>query len=399
MFFGDMVRLSYGALRFSRLRSGLTALGIAVGVAAVVLLTSIGEGVHGYVMKEFSQFGTHLVAINPGKTSTHGVSVGVFGTNRPLTIDDSLALQRLPSALAVVPVVQGNAEVEFQQRRRRTTVYGVGDRFAEAFTFHPVVGRFLPADDPRSARALVVLGAKVRQELFADANPLGRLVRVGSERYRVIGVMESKGQILGVDLDDAVYVPVARAQELFNRVGLMEIDILYRPGAGAAEVAEGVRKILVARHGREDFTITTQEQMLEVLGSVLDVLTFAVAALGAISLFVGAIGIVTIMSIAVNERVGEIGLLRALGAGRGQILLLFIMEALVLAALGGGLGLLLGIGGATVVAALLPALPVQLSWPYVAAAEGLALGVGLLAGAWPARQAARLDPVEALRTE
>ena len=235
--------------------------------------------------------------------------------------------------------------------------------------------------------------------MFGERNPLGQRIRVGGERYRVIGVMEPKGQMLGIDLDDSVYIPTANALRLFNRDSLMEIDLIYREGAPVDEVVAGIKRILGARHGREDFTITTQQQMLDVLGNILDVLTFAVGALGGISLFVGGIGILTIMSIAVNERTREIGLLRALGARRRQVMGLFLAEAVVLAAVGGMAGLLLGIGGAYLLNALVPALPVHASWGYLLAAELLAVLIGILAGVEPARRAARLDPVQALRAE
>jgi putative ABC transport system permease protein len=373
-------------------------LGIAIGIAAVVLLTSIGEGVHKYVLAEFTQFGSNLIGVNPGRTTTHGIP-GMLPTVRPLTIEDAEALRRVRYVIAIVPVIQGNAEVEARRKRRRTTINGVGPDFSKVFRFNVASGRFLPPDDPRAARAFAVLGTKLREELFGTANPLGERIRVGGHSYRVIGVMEPKGNILGWDVDDAVYIPTAKALELFNRDSLFEIDVLYAPGAPAEEVVSGIRRVLRGRHGREDFTITTQQQMLEVLDSILNILTFAVAALGGISLFVGGVGILTIMIIAVNERVSEIGLLRALGAGRRQILVLFLGEATVLATLGGLIGLVLGIGGAEILRLAVPDLPVHTPWVYVALAACLAVLIGLAAGVFPARRAARLDPVEALRSE
>jgi len=394
----DFIRLTVGAVLAHRLRSALTMLGIAIGIAAVVLLTSIGEGVHKYVLAEFTQFGSNLIGVNPGRTTTHGIP-GMLPTVRPLTIEDAEALRRVRYVIAIVPVIQGNAEVEARRKRRRTTINGVGPDFSKVFRFNVAAGRFLPPDDPRAARAFAVLGTKLREELFGTANPLGERIRVGGHSYRVIGVMEPKGNILGWDVDDAVYIPTAKALELFNRDSLFEIDVLYAPGAPAEEVVGGIRRVLRGRHGREDFTITTQQQMLEVLGSILNILTFAVAALGGISLFVGGVGILTIMIIAVNERVSEIGLLRALGAGRRQILVLFLGEATVLATLGGLIGLVLGIGGAEILRLAVPDLPVHTPWVYVALAACLAVLIGLAAGVFPARRAARLDPVEALRSE
>ena len=395
----DLLRLSARSLLAHRLRSGLTALGIAVGIASVVLLTSIGEGIHRFVLDEFTAFGTNLVTVTPGRRETGGTSSGTLQTTRPLTIDDTAALRRVPHVRAVVPLVVGNAEVKAGTRSRRTTVFGTAPEMPLAFGFEVGIGRFLPADDPRAPRPYAVLGAKLARELFGDASPLGRTVRVGSERYRVVGTMQAKGQTLGMDLDDTVYVPTARALALFNREGLFEIDLLYEEGAPVEEVVGAMRRVLVARHGQEDFTLTTQQQMLDVLGNVLRILTFAVGALGGISLLVGGVGISAIMTIAVSERTSEIGLLRALGAERGEVLRLFLLDAVALAAAGGLLGLITGAGGAQLLHLLVPALPVRTPWSFVVLAELLAIAIGLAAGVLPARRAARITPVAALQAE
>jgi putative ABC transport system permease protein len=399
MIFTDAVKLAQSGVFSQRMRSFLTALGIAVGIASVVLLTSIGEGIHQFVLSEFTQFGTNLIGINPGVTTTHGAPGAMISNVRPLTLEDSLALNRIPEVTGVVPLVQGNGPVEFNNKTRRTYVFGVNHQVPEVWQMRVLGGRFLPDDDPRSARAFTVLGSRVRDELFGSLNPLGKLVRIGGERYRVIGLMESKGQMLGFDLDDAVYIPVARALSMFNRESLMEIDLLYTKGISSDQVVKKVKPILTGRHGTEDYTITTQEQMLDVLGSVLNILTLAVGALGGISLFVGGIGILTIMTIAVQERTSEIGLLRAIGASRCQILLLFIGEAVTLSAIGGFAGLVLGMGGARLLGLLVPALPTHTPLIYVLLAELLAVFIGLFSGVIPAFRASRLDPVEALRSE
>jgi len=395
----DLVKFTGNSVLAHRMRAVLTALGIAVGVAAVVLLTSIGEGVRRFVLAEFTQFGTNIVSVTPGTAQTMGGSIGVFGTVRPLTIDDAEALRRVPYATASVPVVQGNAEVEGNGRKRRVTVYGTGHEFADAFRFEVAMGRYLPPDDPRAPRSFAVLGSKMARELFGDANALGANVRVGSERYRVVGVMKPKGTMIGFDLDDTVYIPAGRALELFDRESLFEVDVLYEEGAPVNEVVEGIRRLMLDRHGDEDITITTQQQMLDTLGSVLDVLSFAVAALGSISLLVGAVGIFTIMTIAVRERTSEVGLLRALGAEREQVLALFLLEAVVLSLLGGLAGLAFGIGVAWLLGETIRQLPVSFSPLFMGLALGLSMVIGLLAGILPALNAARLDPVEALRAE
>jgi putative ABC transport system permease protein len=299
-------------------------------------------------------------------------------------------------------MVQGNAAVETaaagSSRSRRCMVLGVGSQVPQVWQMRPAIGRFLP-DEEAGARAFAVLGAKLRHELFGPPSPLGARVRIGGEPYRVIGVMEPKGQMLGFDLDDTVFIPVERALAMFDRDSLMEIDLLYSAGEDGADIAARAKTLLERRHGAEDFTITTQDQMLDVLGSVLDVLTAAVGALGGISLVVGGIGILTVMTIAVRERRREIGLLRALGAARGQILVLFLGEAVLLASLGGLAGLVAGTAGAWLIGAAVPALPTRTAWDFVLLAEVTAALVGLGAGVLPALAAARLDPVEALRDE
>lgn len=395
----DLVRFTSGSVLAHRMRALLTALGIAVGVAAVVLLTAIGEGVHRFVLDEFTQFGTNIISVTPGTAQTMGGSIGVFGSVRPLTIDDAEALRRVPYATASVPVVQGNAEVEGNGRKRRVTVYGTGHEFADAFRFEVGTGSYLPPDDPRAPRSLAVLGSKMKHELFGDGNALGESVRVGSERYRVVGVMKPKGTMIGFDLDDTVYIPAARGLELFDRESLFEVDVLYEETAPVDEVVEGIRRLMLARHGDEDTTITTQQQMLDTLGSVLDVLSFAVAALGSISLLVGAVGIFTIMTIAVRERTSEIGLLRALGAGRDQVLAVFLVEAVVLSVLGGLAGLAFGAGVAWLLGETVRQLPVSFSPLFMGLSMGLSIVIGLVAGILPALNAANLDPVDALRAE
>ncbi|TBR15650.1 MAG: FtsX-like permease family protein, partial [Rugosibacter sp.] len=221
----------------------------------------------------------------------------------------------------------------------------------------------------------------------------------GGLQFRVIGVMESKGQFLGMDLDDTAFIPAARAIELFNRESLSEIDVAVAEGVSSVSVMTEIKKVMLARHGREDFTLISQEEMLTSLSSILDVLTMAVGALGGISLFVGGVGIVTMMTISVTERTAEIGLLVALGARRRTILGLFLSEAVALAAVGGVIGLLLGVGIAQMIHLAVPVLPVHTPLLFVLLAEALAISIGLAAGVLPARRAAQLNPVDALRSE
>lgn len=395
----DFVRLIAQSVLAHRLRSGLTALGIGIGVTAVVLLTSIGEGLNTYMVEQFTQFGTNTVQIQPGKASTFGISPGVLNSVRPLSLADAAALERVPHVLHSVPVVAGSASVEGRGRERSVTVYAVGPDFDKAFKFNVIMGSFLPQDELERARNVAVLGATVYTELYGSSNALGDRIRVGGDRYRVVGVMEPKGDVIGIDLDDTVYIPAASGLALFNRQGLLEIDVLYAEGAPVDEVVESIKRTLIARHGAEDFTIVTQQQMLDVLGSIVDVLTLGVAALGGISLLVGGVGIFTIMTIAVRERTGEIGLLRAIGARRSRIAQLFVGEAMLLSAVGGVGGLTLGICIVLLAQWSLPSMPATISPPYVMLSLAIAVAIGLVAGVLPARAAARLSPLDALRAE
>lgn len=395
----DLLRLTIASLHAHTLRTVLAALGIAVGIAAVILLTSIGEGIRTFVLSEFMQFGTNLIVVTPGRVSTGGASIGVFGSVRPITIADAIAVRKAPYVQVTNPMIDGNAEVRVGGRSRRITVYGVSPEWPTVGKMNVRAGSFLPRDDLFAPRPLAVLGSRAKRELFGSSNPLGQKIDIGGTRFRVIGVMESKGHLLGMDLDDTVFIPVARAQALFNRNGLAGFHVNYDPEVPVENVVAGIRKVMTRRHGRDDVTIVTQKEMLEVLGSVLGVLTFAVGALGSISLVVGGVGILTIMTISVSERTTEIGLLRALGARQEQVLLLFLGEAALIAAVGGAAGLAAGTAVAQLLSAILPALPVSTPWRFAVLAELVAVVVGLAAGILPARRAALMEPVEALRTE
>jgi len=396
----EQVRFVFGALEGQRLRSFLSALGVAIGVAAVILLTSLGEGTRDYIMSQFTQFGTSLVAINPGKTKTHGMPGVLGGTTHQLTIDDAEALRRIPSVEEVVPVAFGMARVEAGELGRSVVLYGVGYEAFRAWRFGVSQGSFLPRMDPRRRASYAVLGAKLARELFGEVSPLGRRVRVGGYSLLVIGLMEPKGQMLGFDLDDTAFIPVATAMDLFNLDEVQEVDVVASNAGDIPAVVGGIRQILSARHrGEEDFTITTQTEMLDTLGRIMNIVTVAVSGIAGISLLVGAMGILTIMWISVHERTGEIGLLRALGVPRGVVQRLFLLESIVLATSGGILGLAAGYGIAGTLRALVPGMPLSTPLGAVLAALAMSFLVGVASGVVPARRAASLDPIDALRTE
>ncbi len=395
----DLLRLATGALRAHRLRSFLSMLGIAIGVAAVILLTSIGEGTRVYVLGQFTQFGTNIMAVNPGKSKTVGIPGILGGTTRKLTIDDAEALVRIHGVETVVPLTMGLARVEARERGRSVSVLGATPDLPALWKFGARQGSFWSERDPRRGSAVAVLGPKLARELFGETSPLGEIVRIAGGRFRVIGVMEPKGQMMGFDIDDIAIVPVASALRLFNQDELFEIDLVYANVRETARVEAEVKRLLTVRHGDEDFSVTTQEAMLDVFGKVMDVITMSVGAIASISLLVGATGILTMMWISVGERTGEIGLLRALGATREQVQAIFLAEATALATLGGALGIALGLGLGVLLRLAVPGLPVETPMRFVLAGLAVSFATGIVSGVAPARRAAALDPIEALRAE
>jgi putative ABC transport system permease protein len=398
--FVGLFAFAWGALRAHPLRTGLSALGVAVGVLAVTALTSLGEGTRLFILSQFSQFGTNLVAVNPGKVKTFGLP-GVFGGGtQKLTLEDAEAIERVAGVERLAPVVVGQARVEAGNRGRSVFVYGTTHHAVRVWRFGVAQGSFLPPLESHRQASVAVLGPKLARELFGGASPLGERVRIGGRPFLVVGVMEPKGRFLGFDLDDSCYIPVASAMALFRAAELTEIDISASSAAAIPLVVEGVKRLLIERHrGQEDFTITTQNEMLDTLGRVMHIVTVAVTGIGAISLLVGAIGILTIMWIAVHERTAEIGLLRALGVERRTVVILFLLESALLALVGGvaGLGGSFALGAA--LRSLIPGFPFATPPGAVVAAVAVSAVVGVGAGVLPARRAAQVDPIEALREE
>ena len=394
----DLFRFALGSLRGHRLRTVLSLLGMAIGVAAVVALTALGEGARRYVIDQFASIGTNLLIVVPGKSETTGIPGMVTGTANDITLDDAEALARqIPEVDKVAPLVVGTDDVEFGARRRQIAVVGSTREFLEVRKLAVSRGEFLPPEEMQRGRAVVVIGTKVAHELFAGDEPVGKIVRIGGWRMRVIGVLAPRGVQLGMNVDDVVVVPVSTAMKMFDRRSLFRIFVQVRGAADLERTKQKVIRLFIGRHdGEEDITILTQDAVVSTFSQILGALTLAVGAIAAISLTVAGIGIMNVMLVAVSERTREIGLLRAVGVGRRQVLAVFLTEAALLSAAGGLLGLAIGWIAIEILVGIYPALPASPPVWAVGAALALSFGVGLLFGWLPARRAARLDPVMAL---
>ncbi len=394
----DVFGFALGSLTGHPLRTALTLGATAIGVASVVLLTSLGEAARRYVTGEFASLGTHLLIVVPGRSETSGVpNVFVGQTPRDLTVADALALTKSPGVRRVAPLALGSAPVAWGGREREVPVLGSTAELLALRHWELARGRFLPAGDPERAPAVCVLGARVSRELFGPREAVGEWVRIGDRRFRVIGVLASEGRSIGVDVEEVAIVPVAAAQALFDSSSLVRILVEARSREALPRALDQVLATLRDRHqGEEDVTVVTQDAVLATFDRILGALTLAVAGIAGVSLGVAGILIMNVMLVVVSQRTAEIGLLKALGAPRGQVLALFLAEATLLSAVGAAAGLALGYGGDWALARAYPALPLGPPAWAAAAATGVALATGLVFGAAPARRAARLDPVQAL---
>lgn len=394
--------LALEMLAANRVRTALTMLGVVIGVAAIILLVSLGEGATAYITRELTGLGTNLLIITPGKTQTSGgFHPPIAGAVRKLTYEDAVALRRRATLLTdAVPVVLGTGKIRYQGASRDTNVIGVTPEFQRVRNLYVEIGQFVSEEDVEGRRRVVVLGRTVKRELFGEENPLGQFVTLADSRYRVIGIMERKGVSLGFDIDDLVFIPVKSAQDLFDTDRLFEILASVRSPDEIDRATQQVKDILIRRHGnREDFTLTSQGAILSAFTTILKILTAVLGGIAGISLLVGGIGIMNIMLVSVRERTREIGIRKAVGARRRDILGQFLLESVVMSSLGGGLGIAVGVGGAKTLSLFFTYLPTQVSPWAVLMAFGFSAAVGIFFGVYPARRAALLDPIQALRYE
>jgi putative ABC transport system permease protein len=393
----DLIGFAAGALRGHRLRTALSVAGVAVGIAAVVALTALGEGARAYVTQEFMALGSNLLIVLPGKIETSGMVPLFGGTTHDLTIDDYLAIaNRLPMVGRAAPVATGTETVRFGGRGRSIPVLGTTAEMQHVLQLEMGSGRFLSPGDPKRGGNEVVLGVKVAEELFGGQSPLGEVVRIGEWRFRVVGVLAPKGRTLGFDLDEVVGIPVDTAMRMFNRSSLFRIWVEVRSHDQLELGRRAVLDLLARRHRAEDVTIITQDAVIDTFTEILGVLTLALVAIASVSLTVAGVGIMNVMLVAVAERRREIGLLKALGASTRQVLGVFITEAAVLSTIGGVVGLALGWAAILAFVEIYPAFPAAPPPWAIAASMVVAVVVGVVFGVLPARRAAALDPVVAL---
>ena len=399
MRFIDVVQFASASLRGSRARTLLMILAMSIGVAAVVVLTALGEGARRYVINQFSSLGSNLVLVFPGRSETAGIGPGMLlgQIPRELSLDDAQALLKSRAISRIAPLTIGSSQISKDALNREVVVLGSTAELLEVRHMSLGRGNFLPAGDMHSSESVCVLGAKINRELFGNASGVGAWVRLGDRRFRVIGVMTSQGESMGFNTDEIVIVPVAAAHMLFNTSGLFRILVEAKNREAIAQAKTDAESILLLRHnGERDVTVITQDAVLATFDRILRALTLAVGGIAAISLAVAGILIMNVMLIAVSQRVQEIGLLKALGAPAYQIRKLFFTEAVLLSGIGSAVGLILGEAGVLVIARLYPSLPVTAPWWAVLAAITTSLTTGILFSVWPARRAARLDPVTAL---
>lgn len=394
----DALTQSLTAISSQRLRAALIILAMSIGIASVSVLTALGESARRYVVNEFEALGTHLVIVLPGRTETTGGAPPIFGeTPRDLTLDDAEALFRSHHIAAIAPLTIGSAPASSQGLERETNIVGSTAALRRVRRLTVAQGRFLPQAEVNKTMSVCVIGQTIRQQLFANQPALGQWLRINDRRFRVIGVLASEGQSVGIDFDEIVIIPVASAQALFDTHSLFRVLVEAKSKPDMYKAVDEIKSIIKARHeGEDDVTLITQDSVVSTFDKILTALTLTVAGIAGISLAVAGVLVMNVMLVSVTQRSAEVGLLKALGATKRQLLWLFLTEAAMLSLAGAVLGVMLGYITLGVLQALYPDFPLQLpAWALLAALT-VSLFTGLLSGVLPARKAAALDPVKAL---
>ena len=387
-------RVAVTALRANRLRSLLTMLGVVIGVAAVVVLVAIGTGAQREVEAQVNGLGANLVIVVPGR-----LEFGAAPTKSRLELADADRIGRATGQDVAVTLSSGET-VRFGSNEAFATVNGTNPAVPKVFARPVARGEYLRDSDVDTRRRVAVVGAGLVEVLFEGADPLGRTISLGGVRFRVIGVFEEVGSSgFGADQDSEVHIPVTAAQRLFGDLRVDAFALKAPTTEQLDEVSAQALAVLADRYPDEEFSAVTQDQILGAVGRILGLLTSVLAAIAAISLLVGGVGVSNIMLVSVRERTREIGLRKAVGARQRDITLQFLLEAVLLTTIGGVVGILLGVGGSLALSAAFDQLPAVITWWSPAMAFGVSAAVGIFFGVVPARRAGRLDPVVALRTE
>ncbi|MFA4871617.1 MAG: ABC transporter permease [Patescibacteria group bacterium] len=411
MRFTDTLKLSFSVLRTNKVRSFLTGLGIIIGIASVVIIMSVGAGAQSLIINQLNSIGTNLVGILPGKSDQNGPPASVLGIIiTTLKYEDAQAIaEQVPNIAAVSSYNTGMGNISYQNIKNATQFNGVMSGYPSVENTEVANGRFFtPEEDAASAR-VAVLGDQAGKDLFDDNNPLGKKIKIKNEFFEVIGVMKERGTAGFQNQDNIVLVPAQTAQKILLGVRYVNyIRVKINRAENMDKATEDIALLLRDRHnisaaGDDDFSVRNTKDAIQALLTITDALKFFLAAIAAISLVVGGVGVMNIMLAAVNERVREVGLRRAVGAKRSNILAQFILETITVALLGGLLGVIMG--GALSALVALVARYLGYNWALVITPSsillglGVAAGVGLIFGIYPARKAAKLNPIEALRYE
>jgi putative ABC transport system permease protein len=400
------IGLAFEAITRNKLRSALTSLGVIMGVAAVIVMMALGDGAKASIEQRVASLGTNVLTVSAGSANIGGVRMGQGAVTTLTPADASAIAADVPGARAVSPGVGSRTQIVGPSGNWQTQVQGVGSAYADIRAWDLASGSFFTEDDVEKASRVVVLGAMVRDQVFGEgANPVGQIVRINNQPFRVMGVLDRRGQsAMGQDQDDTVIAPYTAVQKrLLGTTNLSNILVAAQPGVSTATLSTSVADLLRRRHRiglgeADDFNVRSPEEMARVLSSTTDTMAYLLASVAAISLVVGGIGIMNIMLVSVTERTKEIGLRRALGAKRIDVLRQFVAEALSLSLAGGAMGIALGIGSSYALSAIL-SWATAVSPVAIAMSFGFAAMVGVVFGYVPARRAAALMPTEALRYE
>jgi len=400
------IGLAFEAITRNKLRSALTSLGVIMGVAAVIVMMALGDGAKASIEQRVASLGTNVLTVSAGSANIGGVRIGQGAVTTLTPADASAIAADVPGARAVSPGVGSRTQIVGPSGNWQTQVQGVGSAYADIRAWDLASGSFFTEDDVEKASRVVVLGAMVRDQVFGEgANPVGQIVRINNQPFRVMGVLDRRGQsAMGQDQDDTVIAPYTAVQKrLLGTTNLSNILVAAQPGVSTATLSTSVADLLRRRHRiglgeADDFNVRSPEEMARVLSSTTDTMAYLLASVAAISLVVGGIGIMNIMLVSVTERTKEIGLRRALGAKRIDVLRQFVAEALSLSLAGGAMGIALGIGSSYALSAIL-SWATAVSPVAIAMSFGFAAMVGVVFGYVPARRAAALMPTEALRYE